>query len=88
MDQEKDCQPKSTMILVDSTFEENSAPLNSKYYYYSDAGLKIYGPWQTEVHGSKFLNNVGAWLNPSTNTVSLFFTCIFLLLFFPPSHER
>jgi len=87
MDQEKDCQPKSTMVLVDSTFEENAAPVNLAYYPYSDAGLRINGPWQTEVHGSKFLNNVGGWLN-ANNAVSLFFTCIFPLLFFPPSHER
>ena len=70
MDQEKDCQPKSSIVLVDSTFEENSAHLNLKYYPYSDAGLTINGPWQTEVHGSKFLNNVGGWLN--NNNVSFF----------------
>ena len=74
MDQEKDCQPKSTMVLVDSTFEENSAPLNLKYYPYSEAGLTINGPWQTEVHGSKFLNNIGGWLNPANNVVS---SCLF-----------
>ena len=83
MDQEKDCQPKSTMVLVDSTFEENAAPVNLKYYPYSDAGLQINGPWQTEVHGSKFLNNIGGWLNPANNVVSsclFFFAILFSLV--------
>ena len=102
MDQEKDCQPESTVVIIDSSFEFNVAPYNyfksnvdphayppvgipgnagisgKGYYPYSNAGITLNGPFQSEIHGSKFLNNLGGWVNEQNNVSTIFLTFLFI----------
>jgi len=60
MDQETDGKPHSFAVIVDSTFNDNVGPINLEYHYQTYAAIWIEGRWQTEVHGSKFVNNKGS----------------------------
>ena len=60
MDQETDGKPHSFAVIVDSTFNDNVGPLNLEYEFQTHAAIWIEGRWQTEVHGSKFINNKGS----------------------------